>query len=60
MKTMGPDKTKMTTCPHCGEYNFKDEIVDNRCHECLRVMKCSCGETLVNRDMCRSCGKINL
>ena len=27
------------TCPHCGEYNFKDEIVDGRCHECLRNME---------------------
>jgi len=48
------------TCPYCGEYNFKDEIVDGHCHECLRDMRCSCGEMLLNRDMCQSCGKINV
>lgn len=53
-------KKECSHCPHCGEYNYEYEILDGRCHECFRHMRCSCGKMLVNRDMCQSCGKINL
>jgi hypothetical protein len=25
---------KNTTCPHCGEWNARDEIINGCCHEC--------------------------
>jgi hypothetical protein len=51
--------TKSKTCPHCGEYNFRDEIVDDCCHECHRSFNCeSCDEPLDNCDMCPECGMI--
>lgn len=51
--------SKNTTCPHCGEYNFRDEIINGCCHECHGSLNCeSCGEAL-HSDICSCCGRIN-